>query len=78
MRATLCAMLCLLWSCHTKQETLKDARTATADMDDDAMSSGRQVARLRHALDGSQAALKAAQEDLAQASHRSSGGSWHR
>lgn len=54
------------------QEMLKDARTANADMDDDAMSSSRQAARLRHALEESQAALKAAQAALAQV--RSAGG----
>ena len=53
-------LLCLL------QETLKDARSANADMDDDAMSNSRQVARLRHALEESQAALRAAQAALAQ------------
>ena len=48
------------------QETLKDARSANADMDDESMSSSRQAARLRHALEESQAALKAAQAALAQ------------
>ena len=48
------------------QEMLKDARSANADMDDDVMCSNRQVARLRHSLEESQAALKAAQAALAQ------------
>ena len=56
------------------QEMLKDARTANADMDDDAMSSSRQAARLRHALEESQAALKAAQAALAQVQSAGDGG----
>lgn len=49
-----------------EQETLKDARTANADMDDDALTSSRQVARLRHALEDSQGTLKEAQAALSQ------------
>lgn len=57
----------LLWPlASTQQETLKDARSANADMDDDALSSSRQVARLRHALEDSQTALKEAQAALGQ------------
>eukprot|EP00887_Chlorella_sp_A99_P000610 scaffold5.g610.t1 len=43
------------------QELLKDARAAAADLDDDALTTNRQVARLRHALEDCQAALKGAQ-----------------
>lgn len=47
---------------------MKSARSATADLDDDAHSSGRTAARLHRALDESQAALREAQAALAQAS----------
>ncbi len=47
------------------QEALKDARCATADLDDDALSNSRQVSRLRHSLDESQQALKEAKAALA-------------
>jgi hypothetical protein len=49
------------------QEVVKDARTASADMDEDAFASGRAAARLRHALEESQAALREAREALEQA-----------
>lgn len=50
----------------SEQEALKDARCANADMDDDALTSSRQVARLRHALEESQGALKEAQAALSE------------
>lgn len=58
---------------HDQQEILKDARSANADMDDDALSSTRQVARLRHALEDSQGALKEAQATLAAERKRGDG-----
>ncbi|PRW58913.1 hypothetical protein C2E21_2665 [Chlorella sorokiniana] len=48
------------------KEALKDARSTHDNMDDDAMHSNRQVARLRNALEESQGALREAHAALAQ------------
>lgn len=68
---------CILVLCMhlpPQQECLKDARCANADMDDDALTSSRQVARLRHALEDSQSTLKEAQAALSQVGRARLGG----
>lgn len=46
------------------QESLKDARLANAGMDDDQLAASRQTARLKHALDQANTALREAQSAL--------------
>lgn len=46
------------------QESLKDARLANAGMDDNQLAAGRQMARLKHALEEAHAALREAQAAL--------------
>jgi hypothetical protein len=55
------------------QESLKDAHLANAGMDDDQMTSSRQVARLKHALEESHTTLKEAQLALDKVRHQQAG-----